>query len=61
MQEKYGLKVKMATTANTLAKMVFTRGLEESEDLEFDCAGVISAATYGIRSIYHTTLKASPW
>ena len=40
--------------------MVRSLNLQESEDLDFEWNGVLSAAAYGIRSTYHTTLKASP-
>ena len=71
-EKEYGIKVKMATTANpqansivervhqTLGNMVRSLNLQESEDLDFEWNGVLSAAAYGIRSTYHTTLKASP-
>ena len=71
-EKEYGIKVKLATTANpqansivervhqTLGNMVRTKGLEESDDIDFDWRGVLAAAAYGIRSTYHTTLKATP-
>ena len=70
--KEYNIKIKMATTANpqansiiervhlTLANMVRTRDLQKSEDIDFDWQGVLAAAAYGIRSTYHTTLRATP-
>ena len=43
-----------------MASMVRSKDLETSEDVDFDWQGVLAAAAYGIRSTYHTTLKASP-
>ena len=40
--------------------MVFTRTLEELEDLELDWTRVLSDSVYGISSTYHTTLNDSP-
>ncbi len=39
--------------------MVQTKNLEESDDINFDWTGIISAATYGIHSAHNTTLKVT--
>ena len=71
-EKEHGIKVKMATAANpqansiverahqTLGNTMHTLNLQESDDIDFEWSGVLSAAACGMRSTHHAALKASP-
>ena len=73
IRDTYGIKAKVATTANpqanaiieqthqTLANLVRTFELEENYlDVDKPWDGILAAAAFAVRSTYHTTLQATP-
>ena len=73
MKKEYGIKVKMATTANpqansiiervhqVIGNMIRTFELEKNYlDEEDPWTGILAATAFAVRSTFHTTLKATP-